>query len=362
MVVGVIVAVLGLALGLISGLLIGKGLGQATVSVAGLGVASQEELIVLVAAGYRFDHDLQRARARLAQLEAPNVAVWAASLAGRYIAEGRDEPDIRSLAELARGLGVDTVQMAAYLPTPAPPPTQTPPPADTPTPTAPPTWTAPLPTETAAAPAAVLQAATPSPPPPDTPAPVASATPIPATDTPAPAPAPTDTPEPRANPTLTPKPTVPQAPDWTWTARLVGPGQEGQECSGYGKKMLRVTVLDAAGAQISGVWVREDFTGQYRATGHKGDDPYWGPGEAEFADLDGGRLCIATGDGGTCVSDFTRDLSCHDPPPLDDLWAAGYCGCCEDGITKERCQELFEAGSCLGAGWYYWRVEFKRSQ
>jgi hypothetical protein len=126
--------------------------------------------------------------------------------------------------------------------------------------------------------------------------------------------------------------------------------------------MIRVTVLNAAGEQISGVWIYDFYLGQYRVTGHKGDDPYWGPGEAEFAGLAGGRLCIATGDGGPCDSEYTRDLPCHDPPPVEDLWEAGYCDCCEAGITQEDCQQRLDAGSCLGAGNYMWRVEFRRSR
>jgi hypothetical protein len=126
--------------------------------------------------------------------------------------------------------------------------------------------------------------------------------------------------------------------------------------------LIRVTVLDAAGEQIKGVWVYDFYSGQYRVTGHKGDDPYWGPGEAEFSGLTGGRVCIATGDGGPCDSEYTRDLPCHDPPPVEDLWEAGYCDCCEVGITQEDCQQRLEAGSCLGAGHYMWRVEFRRSR
>jgi hypothetical protein len=126
--------------------------------------------------------------------------------------------------------------------------------------------------------------------------------------------------------------------------------------------MIRVTVLDAAGNQMPNVWIHEKYTGQYRVTGHKGPDPYWGPGEAEYSETDGGMVCIATGEGGPCETEYTRDLPCHDPPPFEDLWAAGYCECCEPGITAEKCQNLFETGQCLGIGHYSWRVEFKRSQ
>ena len=138
-------------------------------------------------------------------------------------------------------------------------------------------------------------------------------------------------------------------------------GIDGQSCN-EGLKLIRVTVVDAGGSQIPGVWVYERYTNQYHVTGHKGDDPFWGPGEAEFMGLDGGQLCIATGDGGPCESDFTRSLPCHDPPEFEDLWAAGYCEYCDPGITKERCQQLVEEGKFLGVGHYAWRVVFQRSQ
>jgi hypothetical protein len=359
-----------LAIGLGLGVLLSRGIrltGVLGADIADLGVAYQEEYIVLVGAAYSVDHDLEKAEAQLAQLNAPNIQLWVANLAERYITEGADTADILALVELAQAMGVDSARMAAYRvePTPANEASPTGTLAPTRLPTDEPTSTRVLPADTP-----VQPSDTPSPPtdtpvqPSDTPAPptetptaestlIASA--VPPTD--APLPPPTSTPR----PTNPPQPTEPSSPVWTWTARLVGPGQEGQECSGYGTKMIRVTVLDAAGNQEPGVWVHESFSGLYQVSGHKQDDPYWGPGEVEFSALDGGRVCIAAGDGGGCVSDFTRDLPCHDPPPIDDLWAAGYCECCEAGITKERCQELLESGSCLGAGWYYWRVEFKRS-
>jgi hypothetical protein len=173
-----------------------------------------------------------------------------------------------------------------------------------------------------------------------------------------PSPQPTNTSEPR--PTATPQPTATAAVKWTYAARLVGPGQEGQTCSD-GLKLIRVTVLDAAGNQIPGIWVYERYQNLYQVSGHKGDDPFWGPGEVEFSGMDGGQLCIASGEGGACESDLTRNLPTHDPPPLEDLWAAGYCACCEPDITKERCQELYDKGECVSISHYAWRVEFKRS-
>lgn len=318
---------------------------------ADLPTDAREDYVLLVAAAYSVDHDLDRARVRLEQLQAPNIQQWIAPIVDRHLAEEPDSAGTRALAGLAHGLGLNSRQVLAYLATLTPRPTHTPPP--TPTQTAAPT-PEPTPVPPTEVPATALPAAT-VPPPTDTPPPQPSDTPAPApSDTPALAPTP------RPQPSATPRPTNTPAAKWSWTARLIGPDQEGQSC-GEGHKMIRVTVLDAAGGQIPGVWVHEIYTGWYRVTGHKGDDPYWGPGEVEFNNLDGGQVCIATGDGGACESELTRNLSCHDAPPFEDLWAAGYCECPEAGLTKDECRELYESGQWLAISHYYWRVEFRRS-
>jgi hypothetical protein len=126
---------------------------------------------------------------------------------------------------------------------------------------------------------------------------------------------------------------------------------------------IRVTVVNAGGNQIPGVWVYDKYSGQYQVTGNV-DSPDWGPGETrfEYGIGGGGSLCIADGQGGGCVSDYTRDMPCYNPPPFEDLWAAGYCDCCEVGITKERCQELYNSGDwCMSWRHYSWRTVFKRN-
>jgi hypothetical protein len=333
-------------------------------SIADLQADHQEEYIVLVASAYALDRDVEKARARLDQLEAANVNQWIAGLADRYIAEGKEEADIRALAELAKGLGVDTAHLVAYLATPTPLPTDTPLPTPTPAPTDTPTATPVLPTATPVPPTETLA------PPTDTPPP-ATDTPVPPTDTPA---LPTSTPAPPTNtpipkPTNTPAPppptNTPKPPAVKWTIieqRLVGPGEDAQTCEG-GNLQIRATVIDAAGGQIGGVWLHDHYSGYNRATGHKGDDPFWGPGEAQFDYYSGGggMLCITTGEGGPCESPNTRGMPCWDAPPIDDLYAAGYCECCEAGATKERCQQLMNEGKCLGPGHYSWKVVFRRS-
>ncbi|MGD9046928.1 MAG: hypothetical protein PVF77_02645 [Anaerolineae bacterium] len=361
--VGAIVAILALLVGAGLGLLLSRGIKpplQSNKAFTSLEVSTKEDYIILVAATYSRDHDLEKAQAQLARLEAPNINLWIASLLDRALAGEWGEANTRALMELAHGLGMDSPQVLAYMTTLTPPPTSTPAPTDTPAPSDTPT---PVPTLPASdTPTAVPPTATPQPT--STPLPSPSDTPIP----PTPTAAPTDTPRPqptntsRPQPTNTARPTNTPAAKWSWTARLVSPGEDGQQCpDATGLKLIRVTVLDAAGSQIPGVWVHERYTGLYQVSGHKGDDPFWGEGEVELAGLDGGQVCIAPGEGGACESDFTRDLPCHDPPPFEDMWAAGYCECCTPGISKEDCKALYDAGQCLGISHYSWRVEFKRS-
>jgi hypothetical protein len=330
---------------------------------ADLEADNQEEYIVLVGAAYSLDHDLARAQAQLDRLEVVYINQTVVELIDRYVAEGRDPADIRALAELAYALGEESPTVVAYLATPTPPPSDTPLPTPTPDDT-----NTPSPTNTSIPPTKPPPTATVQPSNTPAPTPTATARPSDTAAPPTPTAAPTDTPKPQPTNTSVPKPTATVRPSataaakWTYTARLLGPGREGQTCEYRGQKLIRVTVLDAAGNQIPGVWVHERYTGLYQVSGHKGDDPFWGPGEVEFSGMDGGQLCIATGEGGACESNLTRNLPTHDPPPLDDLWAAGYCACCEPDITRERCQELYDKGECVSISWYDWHVEFKRSQ
>ena len=124
-----------LALLIVGGLTAGVGLGlvlgwviwpisYTNTTITNLSTADRETYIVLVAAAYAADSDLQKAEARLEWLEAYNTPQWVAELTDRYIAEGRNETDIRSLVGLAHALGVDTAQMGPYLGTPTPSPQQ----------------------------------------------------------------------------------------------------------------------------------------------------------------------------------------------------------------------------------------------
>jgi hypothetical protein len=371
-----VLVILGLIAGVGLGLLVGWVIAPVKyvdTDICDLSVDHKEEYTLLVASAYSLDGDLEKARSRLEELGVPNLNLWLAPLIEGYIDQGQNEADIRALAELAHALGVNSPKMVAYLATPTPLPTDTPLPTPTPEPTDTPlpATDTPLPTDTPIPPTDVptdtpqpQPTNTPRPQPTDTPKPKPTNTPVPPTNTPQPQPTKTPKPKPPTNtpipPTNTPKP----AGKWILAEqRLVGPGQDGQGCD-YGNLQVRVTVLDANGGQIGGIWLHEFNTGVDQVTGHKGADPYWGPGEAEFdfGHGGGGRLCITSGPGGPCESPQTREMPCWNQPPLEDMYAAGYCECCEVGASLERCQELASAGKCLGPGHYSWRVVFRRSQ
>ena len=75
----------------------------------------------------------------------------------------------------------------------------------------------------------------------------------------------------------------------------------------------------------------------------------------------GGAICIAEGPGGPCKTAYTRGMTCYKIPSPEDLYAAGYCNCCEMGASLDRCRELISQGRCMGNGHYSWKVTFKRS-
>ncbi|MGD8397770.1 MAG: hypothetical protein PVG11_02835 [Anaerolineae bacterium] len=364
---GLIMAIL-VGLGLLAGVGLGLLLGWVVVpvryvdtSIADLAPEYRDEYMLLVASGYAVDGDLEKAQARLAELEVPNLNQTLAATLNAWVAEGRDEAEIRLLANLAADLGLNSPEILAYVASPTPRPTDTASPSPTPEPTDTATPTPLVPTATPVPPTDTPTTVPPSDTPPpeptatDTPPPEPTATPAPPTDTPRP----TNPPQ----PTNTPQPTSPPQPQWTWDARLVGPGEDGQGC-GYGNLQIRVTVVNAGGNQINGVWVHDKYSQQYQVTGNVGS-PEWGPGETkfEYGIGGGGSLCIAEGQGGACVSGYTRDMPCYYLPPVEDLYAAGYCNCCEQGASLDRCRQLVDQGTCFptGAEHFSWRVVFRRN-
>jgi hypothetical protein len=133
-----------------------------------------------------------------------------------------------------------------------------------------------------------------------------------------------------------------------------------------GNLQIRVTVVDANGGQIGGVWIYDKYSQQYQVSGNVAS-PDWGPGETkfEYGIGGGGSLCVAQGQGGACITDFTRDMPAYFLPPVEDLHAAGYCNkCCENGSSVDRCRQLINEHKCFttGAEHFSWRVVYKRNQ
>jgi hypothetical protein len=148
---------LGLALGLAAGLMYTWILNPVqfyNTDPVDLHPQHKETWILLVAATYRQDGDLDRAISRLARLEDPNIGQTVANITDQAIRAGRSATRIRALAALADALGARSDQMMIYFATPEPtffftatpmPPTPTdtplPPPTSTPTTTPAPTTT-----------------------------------------------------------------------------------------------------------------------------------------------------------------------------------------------------------------------------
>ena len=112
----------------------------------------KEEYIFLVSRSYAANQDLEQAQRRLAALEEPNVNQTVGLLLERYLRARNDPEKIRTLAALARDLGVEGNVVALFAPPSDQPPTETPTATPTavtnPTPTPVPTFTQPAPPPT----------------------------------------------------------------------------------------------------------------------------------------------------------------------------------------------------------------------
>ncbi len=135
-----------IVLGLIGGLALGLWMGWivwpvqiANVDATDLKPSAQEDLIVLVANSYAYDHNLPRARERLAQLKDSKINDRVAAMAKKYNAD--KDPNAVSLAALAVALGSTNQEIALIATTPTPTATLMPTPTETATPTLAPTTT-----------------------------------------------------------------------------------------------------------------------------------------------------------------------------------------------------------------------------
>lgn len=234
--------------------------------------------IVLVAAAYAADGNLERAKARLERLEDANIANTLIALAERYIREGRQVRDIRALARLADALGHTSAAVRPFIATPTPTltPTITQTPTSTPTrPTSTPTRT-PTPTRTF----------TPTHTPTSTATPTVTRTPTPtwtptSTATPTVTPTPTPTATPTQTPTVTSTPTriVPRTP--TPVPGLYRLLESQAVCADNTDGLLQVYVRDQAGYPVPGIGVVVNWPGgtDQFFTGFR---PEVDPGYADF--------------------------------------------------------------------------------
>ncbi|MFQ6016010.1 MAG: hypothetical protein ACE5NP_11280 [Anaerolineae bacterium] len=136
-----VVALLGTVVGLVFGLLIGWVIWPVRyydTDISDLRLVHKNDFIVMVSAGYALDKDLDRARARLAELGERDIEPTVAALAHQYINSREDPVAAQSLAILAEGLGVGDEVLRTYVATATPTVTPTGTPTSTPTPTSPP--------------------------------------------------------------------------------------------------------------------------------------------------------------------------------------------------------------------------------
>lgn len=294
----------------------------------------KDDYVLMVSSAFLVDNDIDQAAARLKELGAPNPSQLVAAQAERFIAEGRDIEDIRSLARLADALGSTSPRVAMYLATPTPTQTMTPAPTETPTYTPVPPTDTPAPTDT---PVPATDTPTPMPsntaPPPTLTATYTTAPPTipPATSTPLP-------------PTATPTPAI----DYRIISQRMLTKQENGGCAG--NHHIFVTVLDAAGNPLDGVVVHFVWTGEDQITGKKG------PGKTEFVQgKSGEQVLVAADSGGARTSEVTRVLDVREENiPISELVAAGYCG------SEAECQQRISENS-LCRYHYSYEVIFQRT-
>lgn len=318
--------------------------------VGDMGPDEAEQFVILVAAEFAADHDLDKARERLSELDVPNPEQFVSFLADQYIQEGRakDDTDLINVINLARALGSGTRSQIAYISTPTPLPTHTPVPTSTPTASATPTPTA-----------------SPTPPPTSVP------TDTPVAETPTEEPTATNTPGPPtatftpAPPTATPTPTKPPVDYVVASVRMLSNPENGGVSAGgsvlscgFGHQIY-VTVVDAGGNPLNGVVVGDTFNNPSKVSGEKG------PGRAEFDLYKNGFALLIKEDPGAgrpVSSEVTMKLSSNDwEIPIDWLIAGQYCA------NQGECTRRWNSGTygvgenSLCWGHYSFEVTFQRT-
>ncbi|MCB9106753.1 MAG: hypothetical protein H6633_21285 [Anaerolineales bacterium] len=323
-----------------------------------------QEIVIMAAADYAENEDIDRAKEILTRLEVPNPTQYVSLVAEEMIRTNRGtvDDDIKNVVFLAKALGVSTVSMVAYVS----PPTATFTPTDTPTPSPTATNTRVVDTPT---PTVLPQAETTEEAVVDDEAEtevqeVAAAAvdlPVP-TDTPEPAPLPTDTPVPPTEmPTSEATPVPESQYDFVIVKERLLTKDENGGCAG--NHNIFIDVIDANGNPLKGVQMGDLWNNPGPVTGHKGDDR---PGRAEY-DLykDGGYYVLVKSDpsaGREVTSEVTDLLSSDDwKIGIPRLIEAGYCP------DEGTCNTLWNSGvfgvgnNSLCWGHYSWEVVFQRT-
>jgi hypothetical protein len=310
--------------GLVFGLILGRRLlpvEYINTEIGNFGAKGAEEYVLMVAAEFCTDMDVERARQRLAELDVPNPEQFVAYLTDSYVKEdrGKEDPDTVNLVCLSKALGVSTISMIAYVSSPTPVPTST----DIPTATATPTDTPlPLPTDT------------PTPLPTDTPAVTPTDTSVPATDTPTPGP-PTATFTP-APPTDTPTP-VPPPVDFVIADLHKLTIQENGGC--VGNHHVFISVLDTNGAPLMGAVIGDPPWNNFRPVTGEKNEPFLNRGTklAEIELTKGGTQLqvIEYPPGNPVTSEQTPLMSTQEwEIPIPWLIETGYCA--NDGDCRVK--------------------------
>lgn len=347
--------------------------------VAELSEEYAEEVVVMVAADYAQNQDVQRAEDQLGELKVANPAQYVSLVAERIIRRHRGPitEDIQNVVLLADALNVSTSAMIAYVSSPTPTSTPTSTPTNTPTltPVIIATDTAtPEPTATDTA----IPTETPTEEPTATDLP--TNTPVPATNTPAPAQAEAPPPEsepaqaevapaeeapaPDSNPAvqaapgseITPQPGV----DFIVKKQRLYSKAENGGCMGM--HQVFVEVIDANGNPIKGVIIGDTWGNMNVPTGHKGEDK---PGRAEIDLFKNGFYFLVKEDptaGKPVTSQQTDLLSSNDwEIGIPRLIEAGYCP------DQGTCETLWNSGvfgvgaNSLCWGHYSWEIIFQRT-
>ena len=111
-------SVAGIALGLALGFVVGWWLWPVTytnTSPDALRTDYRDDYILMTAAAFEVEHDLEEARYRLMHLNSDEPGAPAAELAEKLIENDGSEEDIARLARLADAFGADSPRLTSYL-------------------------------------------------------------------------------------------------------------------------------------------------------------------------------------------------------------------------------------------------------